>query len=95
MASSWAYGVTDQGQPQLLGPYESDDEANDAAAELNGVRIVYAPSREEAIRQLQSGRAPSRRRREPVDSYQREYDASDREMEAEMAQYERDIDRGL
>lgn len=63
----WTYGVDDQGAPQLLGPFESDDEAESAGEELNGVRLVNAPTRQAAIVQLQRGASPSRRRAEPVD----------------------------
>lgn len=61
----WVYGVGDQGDPQLLGPFESDDDANSAAEGLNGVRLVYASTREEAIAQLQ-GRSRPQRRAEPA-----------------------------
>ena len=92
MAKSWAYGVTDQGEAQLLGPFESDDEANEAAAELNNVRILYAPDRAAAIRQLQGGRAaPRGRRREPMGDYEREKAEMDREFDEELAQYDREM----
>ena len=61
----WLYGLTDQGTPQLLGPFESEDEAQDAGAELNGVRIVSASTREAALDRLR-GRAGMQRRAEPA-----------------------------
>ena len=63
----WTYGLDDQGSPQLRGPFESDDEAEAAGAELNGVRIVNAPTRQAAILQVQGRVVPrSQRRAEPI-----------------------------
>ena len=65
--ASWTYGLDDQGNPQLLGPFESEDDAQDAGADLNGVRIVNAATRQEAIVRLQSRVSPrSQRSAEPM-----------------------------
>lgn len=63
MAQYWAYGLTNEGDPQLLGPFEENNEAQEAGAELNQMRVVYAPDRQSAIRQVQQRRprpAPQR-----------------------------------
>jgi len=52
--SFWAYGRTDQGQEQLHGPFETQEEADGAGADLSQVRIIEANTREEAIAQLKN-----------------------------------------
>jgi hypothetical protein len=61
----WTYGLDDSGTAQLLGPFQSPDEADDAGADLNGVRVVSAQTRNDAIAQLQ--RQPQRRSRLKAD----------------------------
>ena len=88
MAQYWAYGLNDQGEPQLLGPFGDEGEANDAGAELNRVQVVYAPNRDAAIRQLQRGEQRSRRTAPPrersewtgaLDDIEEGYEAFERE----------------
>ena len=82
----WTYGLNDQGEPQLLGPFETGDDANDAGAELNRVQVFQARDRQDALRQLQRG-AVSRRQPIQVDEPQKggwisqEYDDFERSLE--------------
>ena len=68
MAQYWTYGLNDQGEPQLLGPFEDEGEAQDVGAELNQVQVVYAPNRNAAITQLQRREQRGRRTRQPDDT---------------------------
>ena len=93
----WAYGLNDQGEPQLLGPFEDEGEAQDAGAELNRVQMVSAPTRDAAIRQLQRSEQRSRRTEKPAG---RQYAAGfepdwEDEMNSEYSEFEREMSKDI
>lgn len=55
MSMYWAYGVSPDGEDELLGPFDLHETAGLEAemADLRGVRIVTARRREDAMRQVQ------------------------------------------
>lgn len=91
MAQYWTYGLNDQGQPQLLGPFEDEGEAQDAGAELNRVQVVYAPTRDAAIRDLQRREQRGRRTEKPVEPKVRQGG----KWEQDHRSFEQDLENSL
>lgn len=90
MAQYWTYGLDDQGGPQLLGPFGDENEAQDAGAELNRVQVVYAPTRQAAISQVQRSQPARRTAAAPrqrsewtgaLDEIEEDYHSLERELE--------------
>lgn len=95
MAQYWTYGLNDQGQPQLLGPYEDEGEAQDAGADLNRVQVVYAPNRNAAIRQLQRTEQRGRRTEKPQENDRGEFAGALDEIESDYSEFESEMDGAL
>lgn len=95
MAQYWTYGLNDQGQPQLLGPYEDEGEAQDAGAELNRVQVVYAPTRDAAIRDLQRREQRGRRTEKPVEPQREARQQKGGKWEQDHRSFEQDLEDSL
>ena len=92
----WTYGLNEQGEPQLLGPFEDEGEAQDAGAELNRVQVVSAPTRDAAIRQLQRGEQRSRRTEKPNQGYADGFEPDwEDDMNKEYGEFEREMSKDI
>jgi len=92
MAQYWTYGLNDQGDPQLLGPFEDEGEAQDAGAELNRVQVVYAPTRDAAIRDLQRKEQRGRRTEQPPEQKGGRFDREYQSFEDDLAKTTAEMD---